>query len=443
MQLSLSGGVGSTWTNDTGFYYFLAPAGIDTLSEVIETYYPLSVCQANHIPLVISPATGCTINENFANTIDTIHSIYVSTWDYLKPVPGEGYTQYMIVENQGTVTEPNILAGYKTDGQLLSASFVPTGIMGADSTNWYNNPGDTGISLAPGAAMAFYINYTVPTYVPLGTNVVFKDSASYSAPMINWLVDYSPWDNVNYFTTTVVGSFDPNFKEVNPKGYGAEGVITTADSNLEYMVHFQNTGTAPAINIIVVDTLDPHLNWATMAPVYESAPCKISMSPAGVLTYAFYNINLPPNGVYTAITSNGMFTYNIRLNPDLPIGTQIKNKASIFFDYNAPIVTNTTLNTIGWPLETGTVEVKPDNIFKIYPNPAGNSCTLAIFSEKQCSATVSVSDITGRDIENKIVSLQQGSQAFTLNTISYPIGVYFVTVSESTKTQTQKMVILK
>lgn len=44
--------------------------------------------------------------------------------------------------------------------------------------------------------------------------------------------------------------------------------------------------------------------------------------------------------------SNGFVAYTIQLKSNLPAGTQITNNADIYFDFNAPIETNTTLNTI-------------------------------------------------------------------------------------------------
>jgi hypothetical protein len=43
--------------------------------------------------------------------------------------------------------------------------------------------------------------------------------------------------------------------------------------------------------------------------------------------------------------SHGWLMYRIKLKDNLALGTQITNTASIYFDYNAPVVTNTTLNT--------------------------------------------------------------------------------------------------
>jgi uncharacterized repeat protein (TIGR01451 family) len=262
-------GIGYTYTDATGHYSFKVPSGSYTISETVLAFYPLSGCQSNAIPVTAVASAGCIHTVDFANLINPIHDMHISTWDYNYAIPGHAYTQVSVVSNDGTVTEGSILAGYKTDGQLFAPSFVPTGIFSGTSY-WYNS--GTFPSLNPGFAQALYMNYTVPTSIPLGTDVVTKDTVAYTAPMAtNWLADYSPWNNVNYNHTFTVSSYDPNFKEVNPKGSGPTGLITSSDSILEYMVHFQNTGTWVAENVVVIDTLDNNLDWTSLKP---SGHCK-------------------------------------------------------------------------------------------------------------------------------------------------------------------------
>ncbi len=441
MQIHCSG-MGYTYTDDSGNYYFMVPSGTYTITETIRSFYPLSSCQANNIVVTTSSSTGCVHVVDFANSINPIHSMHICTWDWNWAIPGNDYTQTCIIKNQGTVTETNILGGYRTDGQLFGASYTPSGIFNLDSTNYYNTVSGTALSLAPGASQLFYVDYLVPTFIPLGTSVLFKDSVSYAAPMSNWLTDYSPWNNVNYFTTTIVSSFDPNFKEVNPKGSGPFGIITYADSNLQYMVHFQNTGTAPAQNIVVIDTLDPNLDFTTLEPVFETAPCKINISQTGVATFTFKNINLPSLSSTNDKASSGMFTYSIKTRPGLAVGTQFRNSASIYFDYNAPIKTNTTLNTLIAVNEVNKVAPVND-FFKVYPNPATNTVSIQIECTTPANVQMNITDISGRTLINKTLDLQAG-----LQTISQPLnqlanGIYFVTLNMDGKLQTQKLVVMR
>ena len=443
IQLQASG-FGYTYTNPSGEYYFLLPSGTYTVAQTVLHMYPLSPCQPNDIPYTSVAATGCNTTINFADTLNPIHDMHISTWDYTAPPrPGFPYTQVSVITNDGTVTEPNILAGYNPDGQIYGPSFVPSGIF-SGAPYYYNTTGSS-FTLTPGAGQQFLINYNVPADIPLGTNVIFKDSVAYTSPMTNWLSDYSPWNNINYFTTTTVGSYDPNFKEVSPKGWDGVGMITTDDSVLEYMVHFQNTGSYMAENVVVKDTLDANLNWASLKPVYMSDKCVVKMDDNGHVTFTFNNIDLPPSSS-EPITSNAMFTYTVKLRPGLALGTQIKNRGSIYFDFNAPILTNQTLNTIGWPEHTPTVAAPAsgNNTFTIYPNPAQNTFNAIINMDNSGNYSLTVCDVTGKTEISKKLSLQKGSQNITVDAGRLSPGVYFVTLKgDDNFTQTQKLVILK
>ena len=434
-------GIGYTYSNAAGYYSFKVPTGTYTISQNILAYYPLSACQSNSISVTAAAATGCVHTVNFADTLNPIHDIHISTWDYTYAIPGNTYIQTTIVSNDGTITEPNILAGYKADGQVFSPSTIPSGVFNAGGSYWYNTAG-TFPSVAAGASSAYFMSYNVPTNIPLGTSVLFKDTAAYSSPMSNWLTDYSPWNNVNYFTTTVIGSYDPNFKEVAPKGIGATGMITYNDSVLEYMVHFQNTGTWFAQNIVVIDTLDANLDWSTLRPVYHSHQCQVSVSETGVATFTFKNINLPAQYM-DDLRSNGMFTYTIKTRHSLALGTQIKNKAAIYFDYNAPIFTNRTLNTIGSWESVPEINTTKNNSFTIYPNPAENSFNAVITSEINATYSLRVSDIAGKTMINKAIALQKGTQAINVDATLLSPGIYFVSITGADKVQTAKLVIIK
>ncbi len=440
IQLHCSG-IGYTYTNAAGEYYFLVPAGSYTITQTILSYWPLASCQSNNISVTTSAGFGCSHTVDFADAMNPIHDVSIQTWDASFAVPGNVYSQAVIINNNGTTTEGNVLGGYNTDGQIFAPTFMPSSSFAAGSPTWYSTSGGVGPSLAPGASLLYYLDYNVPTYIPMGTELVFKDTAAYQSPVSNWLTDYSPWNNVNYFTTTVVSSYDPNFIEVSPKGWSIDGNISHNDTVLTYMVHFQNTGTYKAQNIVVIDTLDPDLDYKTLRPSFASAECKVSLSQNGVVTYTFPNINLPPES-QEPIASNGMFSYTIKTKSGLPYGTQFKNRAAIYFDYNAPIITNTAVNTIWFPQTVTTVN---DNrsTFEIYPNPASHTFNAIINSTHAADADMSITNVTGQVLMSKTVALQEGKQTITSDASSLAPGIYFVSFNDHGSVQTAKLVIMK
>jgi uncharacterized repeat protein (TIGR01451 family) len=436
-------GFGYTYTNASGVYTFLVPSGSYTLSETVLATYPLAGCQSNAISVTAVAAANCTQTVNFANTINPLHDIKISQWNFNAAVPGNSYTQTCIISNQGTVAESNVLASYKTDGQINTPTISPSGIFTSPSANYYTTSGNPIASIAPGGTKVFSMNFFVPTNIPMGTNLAFTDSAVYTAPMSNWINDYSPWNNVNHHPAVIVSSYDPNFMEVSPKGNGTQGYITLNDTTLEYMVHFQNLGTYQAQNIVVIDTLSSNLDWKSLRPIYSSHNATVSINENGVLKYTFKNIQLPAK-MYNDAASNGMFTFTIKQKPNLALGTQIKNQADIYFDYNEPVITNEVLNTLYDPTSIENPGNKDRFAFTVYPNPAKNSFTVVVDNKVANAATsLTVTDISGRVLATKEMKLQSGKQLIAMSAEALTDGVYFVNLNIAGRKSTQKLVIVK
>ena len=440
IQMHLSG-IGYAYTNANGDYSFIVPSGTYTLSETVQSYYPLATCQNNSISVNATASSGCTITNDFANTVATIHSVRVSSTHLIPPVPGNTYHLSAVITNQGTVTEAALMAGFKTDAQMPSPVFVPSTYYTGGTGGWYDIASGS-VTLAPAASVSISKDYAVPTNIPLGTSLVFKDSTSYTASMSDWLNDYSPWNNVSYYQPVVVSSYDPNFKEVSPKGYGTQGTIFPQDSVLEYTVHFQNLGTWQAQNIVVLDTLDSDLDLTTLKPIYSTHPSQVTLTETGVLKYEFNNINLPA-AMYNEVGSHGYFIYSIEVKPNLAQGTQFHNDASIYFDYNAPIVTNTTVNTLGWPQSVNTTASNASGTMALYPNPANNMFYAMISSEEDATADLTLVDVSGKVVVNKSLSVQKGSQTIPVDVSSLSPGIYFVKYANGVKSETQKLVIIQ
>ncbi|MBK7966530.1 MAG: leucine-rich repeat domain-containing protein [Bacteroidetes bacterium] len=140
---------------------------------------------------------------------------------------------------------------------------------------------------------------------------------------------------------TVVGSFDPNDKIVYP----SSNIDISGDRWLTYSIRFQNTGTADAENIFIVDTLNPSLDWSSFSLLSYSHTPQMQINNDGIIKFNFPNIHLPDSNTNEP-ASHGYVQYKIRAKDSLLIGSTIENTANIFFDFNAPLITNTTSNTV-------------------------------------------------------------------------------------------------
>jgi uncharacterized repeat protein (TIGR01451 family) len=152
-------------------------------------------------------------------------------------------------------------------------------------------------------------------------------------------------NNTYCYSRIVTGSFDPNDKTVSPVGVGATGDIAASVTDLTYLIRFQNTGNGPAVNIVVKDTLSSNVNVNTFEMLGSSHNYNIEILPGNILKWKFNNIMLPDSNSNEP-ASHGYIQYRIKRNNNNTPGTQIKNTAYIYFDFNEPVVTNTAINTI-------------------------------------------------------------------------------------------------
>jgi uncharacterized repeat protein (TIGR01451 family) len=167
----------------------------------------------------------------------------------------------------------------------------------------------------------------------------------------NWtpdLVNDFPQDDadpvVDIYCGVVTGSYDPNDKTGFPLGIGQSHDILP-NTDLQYVIRFQNTGTDTAFTVVIRDTLDTDLNIFTVTPGVSSHPYTFRMYGPRVLEWTFENINLPDSSSNEP-ESHGFATFQVKQVPNLATGTEINNEVGIYFDLNDPIITNTTLHTI-------------------------------------------------------------------------------------------------
>lgn len=175
------------------------------------------------------------------------------------------------------------------------------------------------------------------------------------------------------------GSFDPNDKHGYPLGFGADNRIRPGQA-LEYMIRFQNTGTDTAFTVVIRDSLSAWLDPASVVPGAASHPYTWQLQGSGEISFTFSNILLPDSTTNLA-GSQGFVTFSVAQQPNVPLETQILNTAAIFFDFNAPVITNETRHTVGLNLISSTLELpksKGQNAVQVSPNPASTHATFQL-----------------------------------------------------------------
>ncbi len=259
------------------------------------------------------------------------------------------------------------------------------------------------------------------------SNAQAGDSICANVTITTNLGDNNPSNNLYKFCYEVVNSFDPNIKEVYPIN-----VMPGFNNWLTYTIHFQNTGNAPAFNIRLLDTLDSKLDLSAFEVINYSHTANIILNNR-LLTVYYPNIMLPdsasnPDG------SIGFVQYRIKPKANWVAPYKIKNRAYIYFDYNAPIVTNTTYNSIIVP--TG-LNNKSETIASIYPNPTKSTFTIELKTkEKQF---VQLMDLTGNVVLSKTIENDRA----TIDVSYLAAGIYNISIKGNDSVSNKKLVIVK
>ncbi|MGS0527956.1 DUF7619 domain-containing protein [Zobellia nedashkovskayae] len=165
-------------------------------------------------------------------------------------------------------------------------------------------------------------------------------------------------DNDFTLREIVIGSYDPNDIRIIE---GDSIFIRDANEYLTYLIRFQNTGTASAINVKVNHQLHANLNWETFTPISSSHPNRTTITNGKDVEFFFENIFLP-DSLSNEPESHGYISFKIKPKNDISIGDKIESLANIYFDFNPPIITNTAISEFiddPLPLNSTIIEFQP------------------------------------------------------------------------------------
>ena len=190
--------------------------------------------------------------------------------------------------------------------------------------------------LFPGEGLSFQLFFELNTPTETcslnnGDLLKYKAVAEISTNVM----DFDVTNNTFELCQEVVNSFDPNDKTC------LNGNVIKPEQLREflfYMIRFENTGTASAINISVIDTIDlTRYDIGSLEIVESSHYMTTTIREDNIVDFYFENIRLP----FFDATNDGFLVFKIRPLIDLEVGQVIANDAAIFFDFNFPIITNT------------------------------------------------------------------------------------------------------
>ena len=239
--------------------------------------------------------------------------------------------------------------------------------------------------------------------------------------------DANPDDNSTVLEQLVIGSYDPNDIQVVE---GEEIFENEVDNYLHYLIRFQNTGTASAINVRVTNPIEENLDWTTLEVEALSHDGEVEITDGRQVDFIFDDIDLPPQSE-TESGSQGFIAYRIKPASNVGLGDSMSNDANIYFDFNPPILTNTVTTTVVDNLQTASAEI---NSINLLPNPANDK---VIISSMEQIVKLTVYNYLGQEL--MLIEDAAGIDRFSVVELSE--GMYFVNLlSEKGTSETVKLV---
>ncbi len=418
VMLTVSNTIGNTsyYSESTATTYnIFVPDGIHTITPQIENNYfsfsPPSITYS-------FPEAGSLAVQDFCLTPNGIHhDLEISVIPLQVARPGFDCYYKVVYRNKGTEIQPATISVNYDDATLdfINSDIPPTQTSG--NLSWILP------ELAPFQAgeFVFVMNVNSPMEIPA---VNAGDVLEFSSTITS-NDDQTPLDNTSVLSQIVVNSFDPNDKTC------LEGTVISpamVGQYVHYVIRFENTGTFPAQNIVVKDLIDlSKFDISSLVPLSGSHEFETRVK-VNKVEFIFENIMLP----FDDATNDGYVAFKIKTLPTLVLGDSFENSASIYFDYNFPIITDpavTTIQSLRIP------DFEFSKYFTLYPNPASNVLNL------KANSDIAVKSLEIYNVLGMLVlKIPNASTISAIDISQLKSGTYFLKINSETGSTNAKFV---
>ena len=426
------------------------------IKDAGESYIPYIPLRLNNGNMVFTDTSG-----SFGFSTDSIGTYLLSTIppNFYKAVPAIDTLNFTSYSNIVTLSDIALQPTVNKDS--LSINLIPwcnaIGTATFDYCVFYRNLGTTKLN----TTIAF--NYDSSKLIYNGSNAknvtISGNTISWNDSLNTFFFGYNKFGSSNYFdfyftkkNTVKIGdtlfakafinastvssvdsiydiirsSYDPNDKLATPE-------LTTTQVNsgdyINYTINFQNTGNDTAYNIIIADSLDRLLQANTLEIIGASNNCKTTLQK-GTIYFEFKNILLPDS--FTNFkNSHGFVCFRVKPVNTVSNGNVITNTASIYFDYNSPILTNTAVTNIvnmtSLPLKLLSFNGvrKNNNEVLLFWNTANENNTQSFIIQESIDGRIfkSIGEVAA-------IGKNNNSYQFTVNKIDAPIVYYRLIIKD-------------
>lgn len=377
----------------------------------------------------ISVATGNTVTVDFPvveeQSCEDLAVYLINYWT--PPRPGFSHENHIVLENLGFTNIASGTVEFTTDPLLVFNS------ASADNPNYTITNTATGftvdfVNLLPGDVEYIDISLTCPASVDLGD--IVTNTANYVTDSNDMVAS----NNYSTLSEVVVGSWDPNDKMESHGPRITYDEFVSSDEWLYYTIRFQNLGTAAAEFVRIEDALDNQLDQSTFQMLRSSHDYVVTRTEND-LEWFFEDIDLPAEQDDVE-GSQGYVYFRIKPQAGYVVGDIIPNTAAIYFDFNAPVITNRfDSEFVEDALSVSDFEV---NGFELFPNPAKHSVTIQLNATNSEKSTISIYDVQGKLILEQHLA---NDIRTNIDVSDFQSGLYFVKLNSGTKELVKKLII--
>lgn len=393
-----------TFTDSTGsFKYITQSLNNDiVITPVFEEPYFNAYPQSTTVSFSnygnVQTTDFCVAPADAHNDVEIIFSTVQA------PRPGFDLNCNIDFKNKGTSSANGTINLYHNDDVMdIVSVYPPNNSYTNNCVSW--NYSDLNPFEMQNISVTFNLN-TPGEVPPLNGGDILEFSAEIT-PVEN---DERPDDNTFTVNQEVVNSYDPNDKICQE---GTALNIENVGDYVHYIIRFENTGNADAVNIVVRDVIDTtKFDINSFVFLNSSHSCEVKITGNNI-EFSFSKINLS----YLNDQNEGFINFKIKTLATLQLNDIFSNRAMIYFDFNAPIYTSNCETVVLLNVDTENIPLGDDNPI-VFPNPV---LDLLNISSKTPVTKVEIIDLNGR-----ILHTYSGSNSIPMT--HKPGGLYFVKV---------------
>ncbi|WP_395052612.1 fibronectin type III domain-containing protein [Flavobacterium sp.] len=424
--------------NDGELHNVIAPTGIYNIYDISGTnsydfnytinpeyssMYSISNASYSNVNVIIG---GGMITYNFPiSIIQNYNDLAVVLVPFNAPRAGTSYKNKLVYANVGNQTIPSGTVTFNNNNETTISSISQVGTSSITNGFTYDFS-----NLLPFESREITITMQVPPIPTVAIGQLLTNTASI-VPLTD---DVVVSNNSSSLTQGVIAAYDPNDKM---ESHGEKILFSSFNQNdfLYYTIRFENTGNASAINVSVTDVLDSKIDETTLQMISSSHNYTMDRVATG-LTWRFNNIQLPVSVADTNI-GKGYITFKVKLKSGFTVGDVIPNTASIYFDSNPAIVTNTFNTEFVSALANANFNTSSFNLF---PNPATNSVQIKLSNDNSSLKNIVIYDMIGKTIQS-ISNINSNETIVDISNFSK--GMYLVEITNDNLLKEVKKLIVE